>query len=427
MPEPLRGAVRRYDWGSPSFIPGLLGLPADGEPWAELWLGAHPTAPATVGARAEPLDRLVEADPAGALGPSVARRFGELPFLAKVLAAVRPLSLQAHPDAELAQAGFEREQSLGIALDSPGRCFRDRSHKPELICALDDFEALCGVRDPAATLELLDVVDTPALDPVRTRLRDDATARGLKRLIGWLLRLERAEAAALIEPVADACAKAAAAGGGGAATAPARAPQQPPAARTRVPRPRGPLAARTRVPRGPLAAAAELGARYPDDPAVIVSLLLNHVALSAGEALFSPPGTLHCYLRGAVLEVMACSDNVLRAGLTSKHVDVGTLLQALDAAPGPADVQRPEPVDGVTVYSAPAEEFLLLRADVDAGRPARLPGGPAVLLCAEGRARANGLALARGQAAWVGAAEPSIELKGRAAVFRVGVGDSAAA
>jgi len=425
MPELLRGAVRRYDWGSPSFIPELLGLPADGEPWAELWLGAHPTAPATVGAGAEPLDRLVAADPVGALGPSVARRFGELPFLVKVLAAVRPLSLQTHPDSEFARAGFEREQSLGIGLDSPGRCFRDRSHKPELICALDDFEALCGVRDPAATLELLDVVDTPALDPVRTRLRDDASDRGLKRLIGWLLRLERAEAAALIEPVADACAKAAAAGGGGGATAPARAPQQPLAAQTRVPR--RPQAARTRVLSGPLAAAAELGARYPDDPAVIVSLLLNHVTLSAGEALFSPPGMLHCYLRGAVLEVMACSDNVLRAGLTSKHVDVGALLQAVDATPGPADVQHPEPVDGVTAYSVPVEEFSLLRADVDVSRPVRLPGGPAVLLCAKGRARVNGLALARGQVAWVGAAEPSIELAGRAAVFCVGVGDSAAA
>ena len=414
MPELLCGAVRRYDWGSPSFIPELLGLPADGKPWAELWLGAHPTAPAAVGAGADPLDRLVAADPVGALGPAAARRFGELPFLVKVLAAARPLSLQVHPDADLAQTGFEREQSLGIALDSPGRCFRDRSHKPELIYALDDFEALCGVRDPAATLELLNFVDTPALNPVRMRLRNDATARGLKRLIGWLLRMERAEAAALIEPVADACAKAAAAGGAVGEVAPARAPQQP-------------RAARARVPKGPLATVAELGARYPNDPAVIVSLLLNHVALSAGEALFSPPGTLHCYLRGAVLEVMACSDNVLRAGLTSKHVDVGALLQALDTTPGPADVQRPEPVGGVTVYSVPAEEFSLLRIDVDVSRPAKLPGGPAVLLCTEGHARANGLVLARGQAAWVSAAEPSIHLAGYAAAFHVGVGRAAVA
>ena len=168
--ELIEGAVRSYDWGSLTAIPDLLGRPATGEPWAELWFGAHPSAPAVVGARAESLDRLIAADPVAALGPAVASRYGRLPFLLKVLAAAAPLSLQAHPSAEQADAGFEREEAMGVPPDAPRRMFRDRSPKPELICALSGFEALCGFRDPQQTAALLDTLDAPALDPLRRRL-----------------------------------------------------------------------------------------------------------------------------------------------------------------------------------------------------------------------------------------------------------------
>ena len=410
MLKPLRGVVRRYEWGSRTAIPDLLGLPADGDPWAELWLGAHPSAPARVGP--EPLDRLIASDPEAALGPETAARFGRLPFLAKVLAAARPLSLQAHPSAEQARAGFEREQALGIPLDSPRRSFRDRSHKPELVCALSEFEALCGLRDPAASLALLDAVDTAALDPVRERLRGDPSHGGLRRLIGWLLRLDRGEAAALVNPVARACARradAAAMGRPAAGSGPARAE-------------RG--GARGGEPRheGPLAAAASLGARHPGDPGVIAALLLNHAVLAPGEALFVASGTLHCYLRGAAVEVMACSDNVLRGGLTAKHVDVDALLEILDAPPGPVAVQPTKKDGGVTAYDSPSAEFCLRRIEVEPRRPATVGGGPAVLLCTDGSARANALALERGQSAWADGAEASIRLTGRATVFHVGAG-----
>ena len=165
----LEGAIRKYDWGSTSSIPSLLGCAEDGEPWAELWLGAHPSAPSVVGETRTPLDELIAADPAAQLGTAVADRFGSLPFLFKVLAAAAPLSLQAHPSVPQAEAGYAREDAAGIPIDAPSRSFRDRFHKPELICALTDFHALCGFRDPVATLDVLATIDTAALDPIRDR------------------------------------------------------------------------------------------------------------------------------------------------------------------------------------------------------------------------------------------------------------------
>ena len=194
--ELIEGAVRNYDWGSLTAIPDLLGRPSTGEPWAELWFGAHPDSPARVGARAEPLDRLIAADPVAALGPAVASRYGRLPFLLKVLAAAAPLSLQAHPSAEDAAAGFEREEAMGIPRDGPQRMFRDRSPKPELICALGTFEALCGFRDPQRTAVLLDTLDTPGLDPLRQRLGTRSGSQ-IHDVLAWLLTLERRTAAEL--------------------------------------------------------------------------------------------------------------------------------------------------------------------------------------------------------------------------------------
>ena len=394
--ELIEGAVKEYDWGSLTAIPDLLGRPPTGEPWAELWFGAHPASPSTVGSRAEPLDRLIAADPVAALGAEVAARYGRLPFLFKVLAAAEPLSLQAHPSASNAEAGFEREEALGIPLDDPQRMFRDRSAKPELVCALSAFEALCGFREPRRTAALLDTLDTPGLDPLRHRV--EGTLDGLigaappasqmRDLLGWLLGLDRSAAAALAGSVTEACASSLADDGWS----------------------------------GARAAVAGLGARHPGDAAVVAALLLNHVVLAPGEALFLDPGCLHAYLGGTAVELMADSDNVVRAGLTSKHVDPATLLEIVDGAPGPALVQHPEPVaGGVTTYVTPAAEFCLRRLDVDGSLA--VPAGPAVLLCTGGCVDANGLTLDRGAAAWSGAGEPELALAGHGTVFCATVGN----
>lgn len=383
--ELLQGVVRDYDWGSPTAIPELLGVPPSGEPMAELWLGAHPSAPALVGSSATPLDRMVADDPAATIGPEVANRFGRLPFLLKVLAAAHPLSLQAHPSTAQAEAGFAREEAAGTPRDAPERSFRDRWHKPELICALEEFDALCGFRDPVATLELLRSIGSPGLGSVIHLLAEAPGPEGLGRVLSHLLTLDRSQAALLVESVVTACRR----------------------------QPDGPHAEERRM-------AARLDDQHPGDPGVVIALLLNRVRLQPGEALFLGSGNLHMYLRGTGVEVMASSDNVLRGGLTTKHVDVPTLLEVVDPSPIVPVVQRPIPSDGVARYDCPVPEFSLERIDLD-GR-ATLAPGPAIVLCTQGRADGGAHVLERGAAAWIPAADGPIELDGRATIFRAGVG-----
>jgi len=379
----LDGAIRKYDWGSTSSIPSLLGCAEDGKPWAELWLGAHPSAPSVVGETRTPLDELIAADPAAQLGTAVADRFGSLPFLFKVLAAAAPLSLQAHPSVPQAEAGYAREDAAGISIGAPNRSFRDRFHKPELICALTDFHALCGFRDPVATLDVLATIDTSALDPIRDRLAASSDVDGLGPLLEYLLTLPAADAAALVAPVVAACG---------------------------VPGPDRHADVR--------AMAAALGERYPGDAGVVTALLLNLVHLKPGEALFLGAGNLHAYLGGTGVEIMANSDNVLRGGLTTKRIDIPTLLEVVDARPIDPIVQRPALVQGIASYDAPVPEFLLDRLDLDVSATV---SGPAILLCTDGVVDAGSFSLERGAAAWLPAGDGIVELRGRGTVYRAGV------
>ena len=379
----LEGAIRKYDWGSTSSIPSLLGCAEDGKPWAELWFGAHPSAPSVVGESRTPLDELIAADPAAQLGTAVTDRFGSLPFLFKVLAAAAPLSLQAHPSVPQAEAGYAREDAAGIPIDAPNRSFRDRFHKPELICALTDFHALCGFRDPVATLDVLATIDTAALDPIRDRLAVFSDVDGLGPLLEYLLTLPATDAAALVAPVVAACG----------------VPGSDRHADVR-------------------AMAAALGERYPGDAGVVTALLLNLVHLKPGEALFLGAGNLHAYLGGTGVEIMANSDNVLRGGLTTKHIDIPTLLEVVDARPIEPAVQRPVAVEGVAPYDTPVPEFALERLDLDGSLAV---SGPAILLCTDGAADVGSFSLERGAAAWLPAADGVVELRGRGTVYRAGV------
>ena len=367
----LDGVVQRYAWGSPTAIPALLGTAADGGPQAELWLGAHPSAPAR--AEGVRLDEIVASDPLGTLGRPALDRFGpRLPFLLKVLAADQPLSLQAHPSAARAAAGFAEESAAGIPLDAPERRYRDGAHKPELLCALTPFHALCGFRPVGATLALLDqlgLADLPAFAPLVTG--------DLRGTVGGLLSLPdgaRAEVATRI-------AQAVAASDGPEATW-----------------------------------ARRIAATHPGDPGIGVALLLNLVDLEPGQAIFLPAGNLHAYLEGVGIEIMASSDNVLRGGLTPKHVDVDELLSILELEPGPPPVVLPR-LDGTVLrYDTPAAEFAL--ALVDLGPEATtIPGDrPRVVLCLEGEARlttdGEEIDLRRGAAAWIPASDGDLFLTG---------------
>jgi mannose-6-phosphate isomerase len=389
--ELLQGAVRNYAWGSRTAIAELLGAPVPApHPQAELWLGAHPADPSVLlgrnGARTSLLAALQQ-DPERELGSGCLRCWGpRLPFLLKVLAAEESLSLQAHPSAQQAAEGFAREEALGIQLGAPERNYPDPYHKPELVCALTEFHALAGFREVAHTVELLTALNVPQLAPYRELLAGQSDANGLRALFTTWLTLPQPAIDALLPPVLDGC--------------------------INLLRTHAPFALECRT-------VLQLAEAHPHDVGVLGSVLLNHIVLAPGEALYLPAGKLHAYLQGTGVEIMANSDNVLRGGLTPKHVDVPELVRVLDFSDGDLPVQqgrRERPRE--TCYDTPAAEFALSRLDWPAGdvEPVRLKGcGPQILLCTGGTTdvRADDgriLHLVRGTSVWLAAADPDVTL-----------------
>jgi mannose-6-phosphate isomerase len=418
----ITNTPRNYAWGSPTAIAALLDRTASGGPEAELWLGAHPGSPsvitdAALAGGAVDLAAWIDQDPATALGAALAGT-GRLPFLMKILAAHSPLSLQAHPSPERAAAGFALENAAGIPQDAADRNYRDPFHKPEIIFALSDtFQALCGFRDPRqirsilAELRALDAtMDQPqpeALSGLENRLvGDDA----LRDVVEWLLRDGRGgdsgEVSWLVERVVALAERAAFLIDGGARVS---------------------FAAE-------LATVRELSAVYPGDPGIVISLLTNLVSLKRGEVLFLPAGNIHAYLSGLGVEVMAASDNVLRGGLTPKHIDVDELLDVLEFEPLPVPYLAPElQADGVALYRPGVPDFELAHITVPAAAaagdaaPAGVPmrqvtlTGPGIAICTAGRFLVAGaqssISLARGESVYITPDEGTVTFAGAGEVF----------
>lgn len=382
----LRCPVRHYAWGSRTLIPELLGIEPDDRPWAELWIGAHPLASALLerGGGAVSLHDIIAGDPTWAFGSGAAAE-SELPFLMKVLAAESSLSLQVHPTRQQALAGFEREELAGIPRDAPHRTYRDANHKPELVCALTSFTALCGFRPSAESAALLRAFDVPSLQPAITALTNDRF--GTRAAMEWLLRLPETRAADLVEAVASA----------------ARQTDGPHATER--------------------AWVVRLADEHPGDVGVILALLLNLVELQPGEAIFLEGGTLHAYLRGMAVEVMANSDNVIRGGLTTKHIDVEELLRITATEPRPVEPLHPHVGPNELVYPSLAEEFLLSCATLEGAAVEHQPAGPELVLCTSGvvKLRADGatLRLGRGESAFVAGSTGVVILEGAGTVYRV--------
>ncbi|MFZ3416261.1 mannose-6-phosphate isomerase, class I [Arthrobacter sp. 3Tela_A] len=341
----LSGTLRPYAWGSLTAMAELFGRDPSGEPEAELWFGAHPGAPSPVlGGEPATLDELIARDPEQLLGrETVAVHGPALPFLAKVLAAGSPLSLQVHPTREQAQAGFAAEEAAGVDRAAADRNYKDANHKPEMIFALTDFEALCGFRRPedAAQLfrsvsRLVEATGRPAPELLAQTASDLESGRPeTERLEGVFRRLISGG-----EEVREAVA--AAAGAVRAQDTAGRAELDP-----------------------AVAELDELDGYYPGDPGVLISLLLNRVSLSPGEAIYLPAGNVHAYLRGLGVEVMASSDNVLRGGLTPKHVDLPELLKTIDfQALGIPRVEAERTGLGQELYRPPFSEFSLQRLEL---------------------------------------------------------------
>lgn len=386
----LTNTTRHYPWGSHTVIPELLGETSPAaEPHAELWMGAHPDAPSVL-PDGRGLDQAIAAEPDRLLGGAVRQRFGtRLPFLMKVLAADSPLSLQAHPTTAQAEVGFAAEEAAGVAPDDPTRSFKDPHHKPEILLALTPVEALCGFRPVEESLHCLAKLQLAELKPTIAAL----ARGGLQVAIPQLLALSEKRRASLVTAVAEKAA--------------------------------GFVAAHDPEFINTYRWAASLAKTYPGDPGVVISLLCNHLTLAPGEAVFLPAGNLHAYLCGAGIEVMASSDNVLRGGLTGKHVDLAALIEVLDFTDGRVPVIHPVLGPGGLRYPVPVKDFDLTRVELgeDAGS-LRTPG-PQVLLCTEGTAvlatEDDELVLDRGESAFVPAGEP-VTARGPAILYRATTG-----
>ncbi len=489
--------VRPYAWGSRHAIAELQGrpVPAPG-PEAELWMGAHPSAPSAV-ARTQPtpagtmsagttpagttpagttragttsagttragttpagttaaeptraettLDAVIAADPERELGAECVARFGpRLPFLLKVLSAQAALSIQVHPSRAQAQAGFRAENERGLAPADPARNYSDDWPKPELLYALTPFEVLAGLRPPADAARFLRALAVADLAPLAAQLeaaapepaapepaapalvhsaapepasptpvqsaplapvspepdppeaaRPELAARGgvIGRVLGTILDWPAPARPHLVADVVAACARLASAG--------------------------GPYS-------GAAAAAVRVAADHPGDIGVVASLLLRHAVLEPGQAVFMPAGGLHAYLHGTGIELLANSDNVIRAGLTGKHLDVPELLKLLDPS---VDVPVLNPqvlADGIASFGTPAPEFRLFLLDL-VGNTMPLPGeGPRILLCTEGSAvlrseSGQTTGIGRGQSCFVSAADGTVTGTGQAHLFLAAVG-----
>lgn len=392
----IENVLRDYAWGSTTAIASLLGRPESGRPEAELWIGAHPDSPSVAhlpedGSRS-PLNALISSDPEHFLGAESVSAFGpRLPFLAKILAAAQPLSLQVHPSLEQAREGFARENEAGIDPHAAHRNYKDDNHKPEMILALTPFEALCGFRPAAETRKILQHVAAAfhgggqAPELLRALLDDldgpdegAALRRAFERLITG--GTDVAEETALV-----------------VAALVSGAPLEPYQAE--------------------LGTAISLNEKYPGDPGVLISLLLNRISLKPGQAVYLPAGNVHAYLHGLGVEVMASSDNVLRGGLTPKHVDVPELLRTIDFHPVAVPMLDAEKtVLDQDIFRPPFREFQLQRIELgpDTGPVPLAQAGPAVIIVVAGDVYLDSpkgdLQLSRGGSAFIAAAEAPVNV-----------------
>jgi len=318
----LDNASRAYHWGSASDIPRFLGQQPGAERLAEVWMGTHPLGQSTV------VDE-------GSAPVALSQVAGDLPFMFKILAADRPLSLQVHPNAALAAAGFAAEEAAGVPIEAPHRTYKDASHKPEMAYALTTFDTLVGFRPTAEILRVLHGIDTPLAQSLADDLHASPGFRGIVQLVERLL--SDGVGADEITTLVDVCRELSDSG--------------------------------IDIKRA-YVTAVEIAEFYPDDIGVIISLMLNRLTLQPGEAAFLGAGIIHAHLKGMCLEVMAASDNVLRAGLTTKALDPEGLVQCLEEGMSRLARVTPEPFGFSTdIFNPDVEEFALAVSQCSKAEP----------------------------------------------------------
>ena len=393
----MKNPIQYYAWGSKTAIARLVGRPFPSpKPEAELWMGAHPKAPSIIFCEEGEvnLDDLVARYPEEILGQEVAQRFdSQLPFLFKILAADSPLSIQAHPDLEQARIGYDRENRAGIPLTAPERNYRDANHKPEVICALTDFWGLNGFRSLNDLHRQLNRWCPETLGTFFNTLRQSASDNVLQKLLEHILSLQgREKKRALAETITQ-------------------AQKQD---------------ATDDIPQWIL----KLERAYPGDIGILAPVILNLIRLQPDQAMYLPAGQLHAYLEGVGIELMANSDNVLRGGLTPKHVDREELMHVLRFEPCKPDIKRAQSISITEArFLTPASEFSLTKISVSpkAKHTSPFNRNVEVLLVTEGEAlltvgpNEEGLQLARGESVLIPAAAGAYHLSGQADIYRATV------
>jgi mannose-6-phosphate isomerase len=393
----LKNPTQEYAWGSKTVIQALLGqAESKDKPIAELWMGDHPKAAsnALIEGEWQSLDEVIKRSPESILGKDAAKRFSNrLPFLFKVLAVDSPLSIQVHPNLEQARAGFARENSLKIPLNAPNRNYKDENHKPEILCALTPFQGLKGFRKIEEILALMEKIASSSLSEELDRLKMEANTIGLKGFFTTLMRMDRPRQSLVVSEAVR-------------------------------------LAEKLANEDQAFYWMVELNKAYPGDIGVFSPVILNLVQLEPGEAIYLPAGELHAYLCGVGVELMANSDNVLRGGLTSKHIDVIELLKIVNFKTGPVKIIKPEKHGMIErTYPTPAEEFLLSKLSVDEGGVFTSPQDRSVeiLICLKGKADVKDLGnsellrLDKGKSIIVPAAVSQYQIEGNTTFYKASV------
>jgi len=392
----LDNTVQFYSWGSCNEIPELLGTqnPSD-KPWAELWMGAHLKAPSRVNYEGQwqSLTELIRKFPHDILGPGISAKFqNKLPYLFKVLAAARPLSIQAHPDLAQAREGFKRENAQNIPLDAPNRNYKDDNHKPECICALTKFHALYGFRYIFEIVTMMATVCPIGLSHELEQLTTNPNSQGLKVFYTDLMTMDPAKQKQIVDEALQNLSKL--------------------------------------FDQDTIIWMQRISEEYPSDISMLSPILLNLICLEPGQALYLPAGELHAYLEGLGIELMANSDNVLRGGLTNKHIDLPELLKVVNFDPRPVDLlETTDSSENEKIFITPADEFALSLISVSEKNSyfSSTSRSAEILLCSEGEAALqdagtkNSLKIKKGDSVLIPAAVKGYQISGKAVFYKASV------
>ncbi len=380
----LKGIVQNYAWGNKSYIPNLLGIDnTDNKPFAELWMGAHSKAPSIIAESSKTLNIAIEDNPIELLGSKVAKNFNnKLPYLFKVLSSEKPLSIQAHPNLQQAQAGFAKENKQAIELTDFYRNYKDDNHKPELICALTEFHAMCGFRQADEIINnfkkcqldeyldsFKDFVDKKDSESLKILFAEVLSSKGIKK--GRMLIALENSAPTLDDELTSMWVQ-------------------------------------------------KMMKLYENDIGALSPLFLNTFILQPGQAIYLKAGILHAYLQGTGMEIMANSDNVLRGGLTPKNIDVDELLSILDTQMARPEIQSYPDTNAITEYNIPINEFSLRRVNLHK-TTAVANNGPSIAIVIDGNAKItsdrNVESLVKGDIVFISGDVNNYQLTGNGLIF----------